>query len=85
MALAWLAVLVVVGLMALGVLRALRTREITDQDFEREAKRPSLMRTGLQEFQGFFEPEKKAAVEVVKQEKRKTDRIVPGDPPGKTR
>ena len=85
MTVVWLAVLVVVILMALDVLRKLRTREFTDQDFERGAQRPSLMRTGLQEFQGFLEPEKKVAVEVVKQKKRKTDQTVPGDPPDTTR
>ncbi|PYV12857.1 MAG: hypothetical protein DMG07_16115 [Acidobacteria bacterium] len=51
------------------------------EDFEREAKRPSLMRTGFQEFQGFLEPEKKAALEIVTEEKRKTDVTLSGDPP----
>ena len=39
------------------------------------------MRTGLQEFQGFLEPEKKAALEIVTEEKRKTDVTLSGDPP----
>jgi hypothetical protein len=81
----WLAALVIVVLMALGVSRALRPGKITDQDFEREARRPSLIRTGLQEFQGFLEPEKKAAVEVIEQERRKTDSIASGDPSSRTR
>ena len=52
-----------------------------EEDLEREAKRPSLMRTGLQEFQGFLEPEKKAVLEIVTEEKRKTDVTLSGDPP----
>jgi len=81
----WIVVVVLVMLMALGIVQALRKRELTDEEFEREARRPSLMRTGLQEFQGFLEPEKKAALEVVEQEKRKTDQSVAGEPPGRTR
>ena len=54
---------------------------LREEDFEREAKRPSLMRTGFQEFQGFLEPEKKAALEIVTEEKRKTDVTLSGDPP----
>ena len=81
----WLAALVIVILMALGVSRALRPGRITDRNFEREARRPSLIRTGLQEFQGFLEPEKKVAVEVIEQERRKTDQIVSGDSSDKAR
>ncbi len=85
MTLVWMVVLVVVGFMAFGILRTIRTGQLTDHDFERERKRPSLIRTGLQEFQGFLEPEKKVAVEVIKQEMRKTDQTIPGDPPARTR
>ncbi len=74
-----------VALMALGIVQALRRKELTEEEFEREAGRPSLMRTGLQEFQGFLEPEKKAALQVVEQEKRKTDQTVAGDPPSRKR
>ena len=68
-------------LMAFGVFKLTRRRGFSDEEYERESKRPSLLRTGLQEFQGFLEPEKKAALRVVQEEKRKTDRAIPGEPP----
>jgi hypothetical protein len=79
-AVAWLVVLALAAMM-LGILaKTLRRHGISDEEFDRKAKRPSLLRAGLQEFQGFLEPEKKAAYEVVEQEKRKTDVQTQGDP-----
>ncbi len=40
-----------------------------------------MVRTGLQEFQSLLEPEKKAAIEAVQKEKRKTDQQISGEPP----
>jgi hypothetical protein len=78
---AWLVVLSLAALM-LGILaRTRRRHELSDEEFGREAKRPSLLRTGLQEFQGFLEPEKKAAYAVVEREQRKTDIQTQGEPP----
>ena len=77
----WLTVLAVVLLMASGICQALRRKEFSEEEFERESKRPSLMRTGFQEFQGFLEPEKKDDLEVVKEEKKKTDQVFPSEPP----
>jgi hypothetical protein len=74
----WLIVLV---LAVYGLLRLGKPRSISEEEFEREARRPSLVRTGLQEFQGFLEPEKRAALEAVQAEERKTDQTVPGEPP----
>ncbi len=82
---AWIGGILVASLMAVGIIRALRKKELSEDEFEREARRQSLVRTGFQEFQGFLEPEKKAAFEVVEQEKRKTDQTVTGDPPGRVR
>jgi hypothetical protein len=72
---------VLVALLVYGLVHVVRPRELGEEEFEREAKRPSLMRTGLQEFQGFLEPEKKVALEIVTEEKRKTDVTLSGDPP----
>lgn len=72
---------VLVALLVYGLVHVVRPRELSEEEFEREAKRPSLMRTGLQEFQGFLEPEKKVALEIVTEEKRKTDVTLSGDPP----
>ena len=77
----WVAGIALVLLMFAGLIQSIRKKKFTDEEFEREAKRPSLMRTGLQELQGFLEPEKKAALEIVKEEKRKTDQTIPGEPP----
>jgi hypothetical protein len=80
-AVTWLVVIAFAALM-LGILvKTLLRHGISDEEFERQAKRPSLLRAGLQEFQGFLEPEKKAAYEVVEQEKRKTDVQTQGEPP----
>jgi len=79
--LAWTIGLAVFVLMGGGILRLQRRRSLSNEEFEREARRPSLMRTGLQEFQGFLEPEKKAAVEAVREEERKTSPTFSGDPP----
>ena len=70
-----------VALLVYGFVHVVRPPELREEDFEREAKRSSLMRTGLQEFRGFLEPEKKAALEIVTEEKRKTDVTLSGDPP----
>jgi hypothetical protein len=43
---AWIVLLVFV-LMLCGLLRLARPRKISDEDFEREARRPSLLGTGL--------------------------------------
>jgi hypothetical protein len=67
--------------MVLGAVKLLRKKHFSEEEFEREAARPSLLRTGLQELQGFLEPEKRAAIEVVREERRKTDPSNPGDPP----
>lgn len=76
---AWI-VLVVLVLMIYGLVRLARPRaELSDEEFEREARRPSLLRTGLQDLQGFLEPEKRASVQVLRQEKRKTKRNLSGD------
>ena len=76
----WLAIAVVVGAL-IGVTRLARPRVISDEEFERESKRPSLLRTGLAEFHGFLQPDRKAGVEAIEQEKKKTDIQVSGDPP----
>jgi hypothetical protein len=70
-------------LMIAALIRSSGKKEFTEEAFERESKRPSLIRTGLQEFQDLLEPEKKAAFEIVKGEKRKTDSTTPGAPPGR--
>jgi hypothetical protein len=79
--LAWAAGIALVLLMLAGLAQLAGNKEFSDEAYERECRRPSLLRTGLQEFQGFLEPEKKAAIEIVKEEKRKTDQSVPGEPP----
>jgi len=69
----WIAV-IVIALLFYGLSQLGRKREISDEEFEREAKRgASLLGNGLQELQGFLEPGAKAAMEVLKGEKRKTD------------
>jgi len=73
--------LLVAAVMVVVVTYAFVHVMLGEEDLEREAKRPSLMRTGLQEFQGFLEPEKKAVLEIVTEEKRKTDVTLSGDPP----
>lgn len=76
----WLAI-IVIALMIVFVVQLARPRSFSDEEFEKESKRPSLLRTGLQEVQGFLEPTKKVAIEVVEQEKRKTNQEATGDPP----
>jgi hypothetical protein len=81
MSVGWLLGLVVLVLAVYGLLRLGKKREFSDEEFERESKRPSLMRTGLQEFQGFLEPEKRAAIVEVRKEQKKVDQVVPAEPP----
>lgn len=81
MSVAWLLGLVVLVLAVYGFLQLGKKREFSDEEFERESKRPSLIRTGLQEFQAFLEPEKKVAIEEVRKEQKKVDQAVPGEPP----
>ncbi len=76
----WLALIVVV-IALVGFVKLVRKREITDERFAIESRRPSLLRAGLLEIQGFLEPEKRAALQVVEDEKRKTDLTVCGEPP----
>jgi hypothetical protein len=76
----WIAIIVLV-LCVYGFIQLGRRREITEEEFEREARRASLIRTGLQELQGFLEPAKRAAQEAVQEEKRKTNTSVAGEPP----
>ncbi len=68
-------------LMVYGLYQLGRRRELSEKDFEREARRPSLLGTGLQEFQGLLEPEKKAAIQSVREEKRKTKPSLSGERP----
>lgn len=77
---AWIVLLVFI-LMLCGRLGLARPRKISDEDFERGARRPSLLGTGLQERQGFLEPEKRASVQAIRREKRKTSHIKSGDRP----
>jgi len=77
----WMIGLGVVLLMGAGVLRLMARKEITDEEFELGTRRPSLLRAGLQEFQGFLEPEKRAAFKAVQEEKQKSERSVPGELP----
>ena len=77
---AWITIIVVI-LMVYGLVQLGRRREITEEEFEREARRPSLLRTGLQEFQGFLEPAKRAAHEAVLEEKKKTATSLSGEGP----
>ena len=81
MSVGWLFGLVVLVLAVYGLLQLGKKREFSDEEFERESKRPSLMRTGLQEFQGFLEPEKRAAIVEVRKEQKKVDQVVPAEPP----
>ena len=76
---AWLALIVLI-LAFVGFLRLGKKREISEERFEFESRRPSLLGMGLQEFQGFIEPEKKAAQKVVQEERRKTDQTISGEP-----
>ncbi len=76
---AWIVGVLIALLMLGGILFATKRRNISDEVFERESRRPSILRTGLQEFQGFLEPEKKAAVEVVKEEQRKHEQQEQGE------
>jgi hypothetical protein len=76
----WIVLLVFV-LMVYGLVRLTRPRTISDEEFEREARRPSLLRTGLQELQGFLEPEKRASIQALRREKRKTKNKLSGDRP----
>lgn len=76
----WVAI-TVIALMIVFVVQLGRPRSFSEEEFEKESKRPSLLRTGLQEFQGFLEPTKKVAIEVVEKEKRKTNQEATGDPP----
>ncbi len=77
---AWLALIILI-FAAVGFLRLVKKREISEKQFEIESRRTSLMGTGLQEFQGFLEPEKRAALKVVQEEKRKTDQTISGAKP----
>jgi len=81
MSVAWLLGLVVAALAVYGLLQLGKKRELSDEEFERESKRPSLIRTGLQEVQGFLEPEKRTAIVEVRKEQTKVDQAVPADPP----
>ena len=81
MSVAWLLGLVVAALAVYGLLQLGKKREFSDEEFERESKRPSLIRTGLQEIQGFLEPEKRTAIVEVRKEQTKVDQAVPADPP----
>lgn len=81
MSVAWLLGLVVAALAVYGLLQLGKKREFSDEEFERESKRPSLIRTGLQEVQGFLEPEKRTAIVEVRKEQTKVDQAVPADPP----
>jgi hypothetical protein len=76
----WIGLLVLI-LLVYGLVRLARVRSLSEEEFEREARRPSLLGTGLQELQGFLEPEKKASVESVREEKRKTNQSLSGDRP----
>lgn len=64
--------------MVVGVLKSIRARELSDEEFVREARRQSLLRTGLQ---GVLEAEKRATIEVVREERRKTNQAATGEPP----
>ena len=81
MSVAWLLGLVVAALAVYGLLQLGKKREFSDEEFERESKRPSLIRTGLQEVQGFLEPEKRTAIVEVRKEQTKVDQAVPAEPP----
>ena len=78
---AWIVVLVVVVLMVVGIVSTSHRREITEDEFECKARRPSVLRAGLIEFQSYLEPEKRAAIEAVREEKRKREQQEQGDPP----
>jgi hypothetical protein len=78
---AWLVGLVVLALAFYGLAQLGKKRKFSDEEYERESKRPSLIGTALQEFQGFLEPEKRAAVVEIRKEKRKADQAVPSEPP----
>lgn len=81
MSVAWLLGLVVAALAVYGLLQLGKKRELSDEEFERESKRPSLIRTGLQEVQGFLEPEKRTAIVEVRKEQTKVDQAAPAEPP----
>jgi hypothetical protein len=81
MSVAWLLGLVVAALAVYGLLQLGKKREFSDEEFERESKRPSLIRTGLQEVQGFLEPEKRTAIVEVRKEQTKVDQAAPAEPP----
>jgi len=81
MSAAWLLGLVVVALAFYGLLRLGKRHEFSNEEYERESKRPSLIGTALQEFQGFLEPEKRAAVIEIRKEQKKVDQTVPSEPP----
>jgi hypothetical protein len=83
--LSWIIGFTVVSLTGPGALRAIGRKEITGEEFERGATRPSLPRTGLQEFQGFLEPGEKTALQAVQEEKRKSKQSIPGEPPAPVR
>ncbi len=78
---AWLVGLVVLALAFYGLAQLGKKREFSDEEYERESKRPSLIGTALQEFQGFLEPEKRAAVVEIRKEEKKVDQTVPSEPP----
>ncbi len=78
---AWFLGLVVLALAIYGLVQLGKKREFSDEEFERESKRPSLIGTALQEFQGFLEPEKRAAVMEIRKDQKKVDQTVPSEPP----
>lgn len=78
---AWFLGLVVVVLAVYGLAQLGKKRQLSDEEFERESRRPSLIGTALQEFQGFLEPEKRAAVIEIRKEQKKVDQTVPAEPP----
>ena len=78
---AWFLGLVVLVLAVYGLVQLGKKREFSDEEFEHKSKRPSLIGTALQEFQGFLEPEKRAAVIEIRKEQKKVDQTVPSEPP----
>jgi len=76
----WLLLLAFVVLILVGA-NAVRRTSLSDEEYERESKRPSVLGTAMQGLQGFLEPERKAAMHAVQEEKRKTQSNVSGDPP----
>ena len=78
---AWFLGLILLVLAVYGLVQLGKKHEFSDEEYEHESKRPSLIGTALQEFQGFLEPEKRAAVVEIRKEKRKADQTVPSEPP----